>query len=91
MWKTLADWLHAFLNMTRELQEHRTSIRQMDDRVRDLEEAIKLLALELRHSREAEAAAREKLLLQIERQLPLQSSTSASRRRRKQSPKGGKP
>ena len=23
MWKTLADWLQAFLNMTRELQEHR--------------------------------------------------------------------
>ncbi|HAB18614.1 MAG TPA: hypothetical protein PLX89_17460 [Verrucomicrobiota bacterium] len=62
MWKTLADWLHAFLNMTRELQEHRVCLRQLEGRIRDTEESVKLLALELRHSREVDAAAREKLL-----------------------------
>jgi hypothetical protein len=69
MWKTLSDWLLAFLNMARELQEHRTSLRKLEDRMRDMEEAIKLLAQEQRHSRDMEAVNREKLLLQLEREL----------------------
>jgi archaellum component FlaC len=69
MWKTLSDWLFALFNMARELQEHRDTIRRLDARVRDTEEAIKLLALELRHARELESAEREKLILQLEREL----------------------
>ena len=69
MWKTLSDWLFALFNMSRELQEHRDTIRQLDERVRDTEESIKLFAQELRHSREMESAEREKLLLQLEREL----------------------
>ena len=69
MWKTLSDWLLAFLNMARELQEHRTGIRKLEERMRDMEEAIKLLAQEQRHSRDIEATNREKLLLQLEREL----------------------
>jgi competence protein ComGF len=69
MWKTLSDWLFAFFNMSRELQEHRDTIRQLDERVRNTEESIKLLAQELRHSREMESVEREKLLLQLEREL----------------------
>ncbi len=88
MWKTLADWLHAFLDMTRELQEHRISIRRSEERLRDIEEAVKLLAMELRHSRESESAAREKLFLQIERELTRQKALPVSRRR-KQPPPGG--
>jgi hypothetical protein len=55
--------------MSRELQEHRDTIRQLDERVRDTEESIKLFAQELRHSREMESSEREKLLLQLEREL----------------------
>ena len=44
MWKTLSDWLFALLNMSRELQEHRETIRQLEERVRNTEESIKLLA-----------------------------------------------
>ena len=69
VWKTLSDWLFALFNMARELQEHRDTIRQLDARVRDTEEAIKLLALELRHARELESAEREKLVLQLDREL----------------------
>ena len=69
MWKTLSDWLFALLNMSRELQEHRETIRQLDDRVRNTEEAIKLLAQEQRHSREMESAEREKLLLRLQNEL----------------------
>ena len=42
----------------------------METRLRDLEEAIKLLAQEQRHARELEAAEREKLLLLLERGAP---------------------
>jgi hypothetical protein len=77
MWKTLADWLQAFLNMTRELQEHRVSIRHLEDRLRDLETAVKLLAQEQRHAREFEAASREKLLLQIQQELGKRKSLPA--------------
>jgi hypothetical protein len=33
MWRTLADWLLAVLNMARELQENRASIRNLEARV----------------------------------------------------------
>ncbi len=69
MWRTLADWLLAVLNMTRELEENRASIRGLEARVRDMEEAIKLLALEQRHSRLLEVAEREKLALLLQREL----------------------
>jgi archaellum component FlaC len=69
MWKTLSDWLFALFNMSRELQEHRDTIRQLDERVRDTEESIKLFAQELRHSREMESSEREKFLLELEREL----------------------
>lgn len=63
MWKTLSDWLLAIFNMSRELQEHRETIRRLEERLRNTEEAIKLLAQEQRHTRELESAEREKLLL----------------------------
>lgn len=69
MWKTLSDWLFALFNMSRELQEHRDTIRQLDDRVRNTEEAIKLLAQEQRHARELESAEREKLLLRLQNEV----------------------
>ncbi len=88
MWRTLSDWLLAFLNMARELQEHRTGIRQLEDRLRDMEEAIKLLAQEQRHSRDLEASAREKLLLQLERELARhqQALPTVARRKRGKKP-----
>ena len=66
MWKVISEWLLAFVNMGRELQEHRTSIRQLEQRTRDMEEAIKLLAQEQRHAREMERAEREKLILLLQ-------------------------
>ncbi len=74
MWKTLADWLLAFLNMSRELEEHRETIRRLEVRVRNTEESIKLLAQEQRHGRQLDAAEREKLALQLERELTRQKA-----------------
>jgi hypothetical protein len=61
--------LLAVLNMTRELEENRASIRGLEARLRDMEEAIKLLAQEQHHARQLEAAERDKLLLLVEREL----------------------
>jgi hypothetical protein len=49
--------------------EHRETIRQLDDRVRNTEEAIKLLAQEQRHAREMDSSEREKLLLRLQNEL----------------------
>jgi hypothetical protein len=69
MWKTIANWVLAFFGMARELEEHRISIRRLEERLRDTEEALKLVALELRHARELDAAEREKQLLKLEREV----------------------
>ena len=82
MWKTLSDWLLAVFNMSRELQEHRDSIRQLEDRTRNIEEAIKLLAQEQRHSRELESAEREKLVLQLQQEVTKLKELPAPRRKR---------
>jgi hypothetical protein len=83
MWKTIADWLLAFFGMARELEEHRTRIRRLEDRLRDHEEALKLVAQELRHSRALEAAEREKHLLRLEREVSrLREPTAGKRRKR---------
>lgn len=83
MWKTLSEWLLAFLNMARELEENRKMIRQMEARLRDMEEAIKLLAMEQRHARDMESAEREKLLLRLQQELT--KSKQLPRPRRKKS------
>lgn len=82
MWKTFAGWVLAFFGMAQELEEHRATIRRLEDRVRDLEEALKLLALEQRHSREIEQAAREKLLLQLNSTLNLTRKLPPPRRKK---------
>lgn len=83
MWKTLSDWLFAVLNMSRELQEHRDAIRQLEDRTRNIEEAIKLLAQEQRHSRELESAEREKLLLRLQAEVAKLKELPAPRGKRR--------
>ena len=83
MWKTLSDWLFAFFNMSRELQEHRDTIRQLEKRLRDTEEAIKLLAQEQRHSRELDSSEREKLLLRLQNELAKLKELSLPRGRKK--------
>ena len=76
MWKTLMEWLVTLLNMTRELDENRASVREQGQRIYELEQyvqmleaSIKLLAQQLQHSREMESVEREKFLLQLEREL----------------------
>ncbi|MBI2946151.1 MAG: hypothetical protein HYY23_00775 [Verrucomicrobia bacterium] len=82
MWKTLSDWLLALFNMSRELQEHRETIRQLERRVRDIEEAIKLLAQDQRHSRELESAEREKLLLRLHQEVTRLKELPSPRRKK---------
>ncbi len=69
MWKTFVGWIAAFLGMTRELEEHRLAIKQLEERIRDNDETLKLLAQEMRHIREMEALERDKQLLKVEREI----------------------
>ena len=82
MWKTLSDWLFAFFNMSRELQEHRDTIHQLEERVRNTEEAIKLLAQEQRHSREMDFSEREKLLLRLQNEVVKLKELQSPRRKK---------
>ena len=69
MWKTLSDWLFALFNMSRELQENRVTLRRLEERLRNTEEAIRLLAQEQRHARELESVEYEKLLLRLQNEV----------------------
>jgi hypothetical protein len=82
MWKMLSDWLLAFFNMSRELQEHRETIRQLEERQRNTEEAIKLLAQEQRHTREMESSEREKLLLRLQNEVAKLKELKPPRRKK---------
>jgi hypothetical protein len=83
MWKTPADWLLAFLNLTHEVQEHRARLHSMEQRTRDLEKVVKLLAQEQRHAREIDASAREKRTLEVERELLRREWISTPRRKKR--------
>lgn len=82
MWKTLSEWLFAVFNMSRELQEHRETIRQLEERTRNIEEAVKLLAQEQRHARELESAEREKLLLRLQQEVARLKDSPGARGRK---------
>ena len=89
MWKTLMEWLVTLLNMTRELDENRASVREQGQRIHELEqyvqtleESIKLFAQELRHSREMESVEREEFLLQLERELAKLKELPRGKKRR---------
>jgi hypothetical protein len=83
MWKTLAEWLLAFFGMARELEEHRARIRRLEDRLRGHEEALKLVAQELRHTRELEAAEREKQMLRLEREVSRLRALPVNKRKKR--------
>ena len=68
--------------MSRELQEHRGTIRQLEERLRNTEEAIRLLAQEQRHARELESSEREKLLLRVQQETAKLKELPAPRSRK---------
>ena len=82
MFGKVTTWALSILNTSRELAEHRTRLRELDQRVRDLEEGFRMLSQELRHFREIDAAEREKLFLKVEA-LAAKALPQTGRRRRK--------
>lgn len=82
MWKTIVDWAAAFFGMTRELQGHRENIRDLEKRVRDLEEALKLLAQDQRHVREMQVTENEKLILKLQSELSRKRLPASKRKKR---------
>ena len=82
MFRQFTDWVVSLLGNSRELSDHRTRLKQLEERVRDLEEGIRMMLQQLQHDRALEAAEREKLLLKIEA-LAAKASPQPGRRRRK--------
>ena len=76
MFRQFTDWVVSLLGNSRELSDHRVRLKHLEERVRDLEEGLRMMSQQLRHEREVDATARENLLLKIEgvvakAQLPL--------------------
>ena len=82
MLREFAIWILDFANMAREVREHRDTIRDLQKRVRDLEEMLKLSVLEARLLRELQRPEREKLS-RSERKSDMKSLPPAKPRRRK--------
>jgi hypothetical protein len=73
----------VFRHGARELEEHRARIRRLEERLRDHEEALKLVAQELRHTRELESAEREKQLLRLARELSRLKELPSNKRKKR--------
>jgi len=83
MFRRLFGWTLSLINVSQELDRHRDAICELNTRTRDLEEAFKLLAQEVRHVRELHAAEREKLVLKIEGIMARVQPALPKKRRRK--------
>lgn len=56
----------SLLNVSSRLSKTHDALTRVEERVRDLEEGMRIFSQELRHIREQEASEREKLLLKID-------------------------
>ena len=66
VWSSFAEWAMELFGMSRELKEHRLAIADLKERVRNLEEMLKLFAQQEQHREEVAALERDKFLLTIE-------------------------
>ena len=82
MFRQLTEWAVSLIANSRELSDHRLRLKHLEERVRDLEEGMRLMLQQLQHDRVLEAAEREKLFLKIEA-LAAKALPQAGRRRRK--------
>ena len=83
MWKALIDGLLAVLTLVRRTEENRLGICELEHRMRDLEEAMKLVVQEQRHAAEIAASEREKLLLRLDAVLAKNAAALPAKKRRK--------
>ena len=66
MFRKLTDWALSLLDSSREMSEHRVRLKHLEERVRDLEEGMRVMSQQFQHGRELDVGEREKLLLKIE-------------------------
>lgn len=84
MFRQFTDWVVSLLGNSRELSDHRVRLKQLEERVRDLEEGMRMMLQQLQHDRALEASEREKLLLKVEA-LADKATPQPGRKRRKKS------
>jgi hypothetical protein len=66
MWRTVADWILRTVELVEGQRKQQAKIVEFEKRIRDLEEAFRILSQETRHAREMEASERTNLLLRLE-------------------------
>ncbi len=78
MWKQLGEFFKHVLFLTQETQENQNDIRRLEQEMREVKDALKLLAFEVSKLRDNEQHEREKMALRFEiellrsgRQLPM--------------------
>ena len=82
-WRSLAGWAIDVFGILRELEEHRVTLKDLQERVRSLEETLKLIAQKQEHRDEVAVLEREKLLLRIESEFAKRVRTLPAPRRKK--------
>lgn len=80
MWKQLGEFFKHVLFLTQETQKNQDDIRRLEQEMREVKDALKLLAFEVSKLRDNEQHEREKMALRFEiellrsgRQLPMNS------------------
>jgi septal ring factor EnvC (AmiA/AmiB activator) len=66
MLKSLADLIKQLLSLTRDTQENKAQIKELQTLVRELSRRLELLAFEVQRLKENEVHEREKMALRLE-------------------------
>jgi DNA repair ATPase RecN len=69
MFKSLADLIKQLLSLTRDTQENKQQIKDLQVLVRELSKRLELLAFEVQRLKENEVHEREKMMLRLENSL----------------------
>jgi hypothetical protein len=69
MFKSLADLIKQLLSLTRDTQENKQQIKDLQVLVRELSKRLELFAFEVQRLKENEVHKREKMMLRLENSL----------------------
>jgi conjugal transfer/entry exclusion protein len=90
-WSDFASLVQRILTLSRELDQQRADIKEMQTQIRDLTAIVRALAQENKHSKEQAEQRHENLLLEIDnRLLKFEKALPPARASKKSAKKGSK-
>ncbi len=69
MWKNLYDLTKKLFSLTKDTEQNKADIKELQQRLRDLSATVERMAYEIRFVRETERHEREKIVLQLENEM----------------------